>query len=45
MACIEARGLRKAFGATVAVDGVNLCVEEGRILGIIGPTAQARRPH
>ena len=26
MACIEARGLRKAFGSTVAVDGVDLRV-------------------
>src|SRR5256885_4393714 len=24
MACIEARGLRKAFGATVALDGIDL---------------------
>ena len=31
MPCIEARGLRKAFGPTVAVDGVDLRVEEGRI--------------
>jgi ABC-2 type transport system ATP-binding protein len=37
MACIEARGLRKAFGTTVAVDGIDLRVEEGRILGLIGP--------
>src|SRR2546428_7829584 len=37
MACIEARGLRKAFGTTIALDGINLRVEEGRILGIIGP--------
>src|ERR1051325_2118008 len=36
MACIEARGLRKAYGSTVALDGVNLHVEEGRILGLIG---------
>jgi ABC-2 type transport system ATP-binding protein len=36
MACIEARGLRKAFGNTVALDGVDLRVEEGRILGLIG---------
>jgi ABC-2 type transport system ATP-binding protein len=36
MACIEARGLRKAFGTTVALDGVDFRVEEGRILGIIG---------
>ena len=37
MACIEARGLRKTFGTTVALDGIDLRVEEGRILGIIGP--------
>src|SRR5258706_4780873 len=36
MSCIEARGLRKAFGTTVAVDGVDLRVEEGRILGLMG---------
>jgi ABC-2 type transport system ATP-binding protein len=36
MLCIEARGLRKSFGATVALDGVDLSVEEGRILGLIG---------
>jgi ABC-2 type transport system ATP-binding protein len=36
MACIEARGLRKAFGTTVALDGVNLQVEEGHIVGLIG---------
>ena len=34
--CIEARGLRKTFGPTVALDGVDLNVEEGRILGIVG---------
>src|SRR5437660_2796241 len=37
MACIEARGLRKVFGTTVALDGVDFRVEEGRILGVIGP--------
>src|SRR6202158_2777785 len=37
MACIEARGLRKVFGTTIAVDGINLRVEEGSILGLIGP--------
>jgi len=42
MACIETRGLRKAFGATVALDGVNLRVEEGRILGIIGPNGAGK---
>jgi len=42
MACIEARGLRKAFGSTVAVDGVDLRVEEGRILGLIGPNGAGK---
>jgi ABC-2 type transport system ATP-binding protein len=40
--CIEARGLRKAFGATLALDGVNLRVEEGRILGLIGPNGAGK---
>ena len=42
MACIEARGLRKAFGPTIALDGVNLRVEEGRILGLIGPNGAGK---
>jgi ABC-2 type transport system ATP-binding protein len=42
MTVIEARGLRKAFGTTVALDGVNLRVEEGRILGLIGPNGAGK---
>ncbi len=42
MASIEARGLRKAFGATVALEGIDLRVEEGRILGIIGPNGAGK---
>jgi ribose transport system ATP-binding protein len=30
------RGIRKAFGATVALDGVELSVSEGEICGLIG---------
>lgn len=42
MACIEARGLHKAFGSTIALDGINLRVEEGRILGLIGPNGAGK---
>ena len=39
---IEAHGLRKAFGTTIALDGIDLCVEEGRILGLIGPNGAGK---
>jgi len=42
MTCIEARGLRKTFGATIALDGIDLRVEEGRILGLIGPNGAGK---
>jgi ABC-2 type transport system ATP-binding protein len=42
MACIEARGLRKAYGTTIALDGIDLRVEEGRILGLIGPNGAGK---
>src|SRR5215469_103275 len=42
MPCIEAHGLRKAFGSTIALDGIDLRVEEGHILGIIGPNGAGK---
>ena len=44
MATIEARGLRKTFGTTVALDGIDLRVEEGRILGLVGPNGAGKQP-
>ena len=42
MACIEARGLTKAFGKTVALDHVDLTINEGRIVGLIGPNGAGK---
>jgi ABC-2 type transport system ATP-binding protein len=42
MPCIEARGLRKSFGPVVALDGIDLAVEPGRILGLIGPNGAGK---
>ncbi len=39
---IEARGLRKTFGDTVALDGLDLRVEPGRIVGLIGPNGAGK---
>jgi ABC-2 type transport system ATP-binding protein len=42
MPTIEARGLRKTYGTTVAVDNIDLRVEGGRILGLIGPNGAGK---
>jgi ABC-2 type transport system ATP-binding protein len=42
MNVVEARGLRKAYGTTIALDGVDLHVDEGRILGLIGPNGAGK---
>ncbi|WP_420606784.1 ABC transporter ATP-binding protein [Novosphingopyxis sp.] len=39
---IEARGLVKRFGSTVAVDGVDLDVPEGSITGMLGPNGAGK---
>ena len=42
MTCIQARGLRKAYGTTVALDGIDMSVESGRIVGLIGPNGAGK---
>lgn len=42
MASVEARGLRKTFGSTIALDGIDLRAEAGRILGLIGPNGAGK---
>jgi ABC-2 type transport system ATP-binding protein len=37
MSAIQAKGLRRTFGAVTAVDGLDLDVAEGEIFGLVGP--------
>ncbi len=39
---IVARGLGKRFGATVAVDGVDLAIGEGTVFGLLGPNGAGK---
>jgi ABC-2 type transport system ATP-binding protein len=39
---IEASGLRKRFGRTVAVDGLDLAVPEGTVYGFLGPNGAGK---
>jgi len=42
MAAIELEGLTKHFGEVVALDGVDLAVEEGEIFGFLGPNGAGK---
>src|SRR3954464_1183376 len=39
---IEAEGLRKSFGATQALDGVDLLARRGSVLGVLGPNGAGK---
>jgi ABC-2 type transport system ATP-binding protein len=42
MAIIEVRDLRKTYGTTRAVDGIDLDVHEGEVLGVLGPNGAGK---
>jgi ABC-2 type transport system ATP-binding protein len=39
---IVARGLTKRFGATMAVDGIDLTIPEGTVFGLLGPNGAGK---
>ena len=39
---IEAAGLRKRFGKTVALDGLDLVAEPGQVLAVLGPNGAGK---
>ena len=39
---VETDGLVKTFGATRAVDGVNLAIPRGSVYGVLGPTGAGK---
>jgi ABC-2 type transport system ATP-binding protein len=41
-ATIEARGLRKRYGSTMAVDGLTFTVKPGQVTGFIGPNGAGK---
>ena len=41
---LEVREATKTFGGILALNRVSLRVQEGEILGIIGPNGSGRRP-
>jgi ABC-2 type transport system ATP-binding protein len=41
-AILECRGLTKRFGLTQAVDGVNITLGSGRIVGLLGPNGSGK---
>ncbi len=41
-AVIQAKGLSKRYGTTVALDNVNLDIQPGRIVGLVGPNGAGK---
>ncbi|MDI9483069.1 MAG: ABC transporter ATP-binding protein [Bacillota bacterium] len=39
---LECKNLSKSFGSTKALDGINLTIEKGRIVGLLGPNGSGK---
>ena len=42
LTALELRNVRKTFGATVAVEGMDLVVPRGALYGVIGPNGAGK---
>jgi len=42
MSVVQARNLSKRYGATIALDNVNLDIQPGRIVGLVGPNGAGK---
>jgi len=42
MSAVETQGLRKEFGALVAVEGLDLTIERGEVFGVLGPNGSGK---
>ena len=42
MAVLECKDLIKSYGSKKALDGVNLTIEPGRIVGLLGPNGSGK---
>ena len=40
--CLECRNLTKHFGVKTALDGVNLSIVPGRVVGLLGPNGSGK---
>jgi len=39
---VTAKGLRKAYGDTVVLDGIDLCIDEGEVFALLGPNGAGK---
>jgi ABC-2 type transport system ATP-binding protein len=42
MLCIEAKSLSRSYGNVIAVDGIDLSIESGKIFGFLGPNGAGK---